>query len=94
MARQASPAGLRLQLDTRQAERLELQILKQPGGWSGQTLSLPRPEPWLKTSRWHLPLALQPKTLQPKNQHPLTPASPELQAACPVPDSSAAIRSQ
>jgi cell division inhibitor SulA len=87
MARQASPASLRLQLDTLQAGQLELQILKQPGGWSGQTISLPRPEPWLKTSRWHLPL-----TRQPKNQHPLTPASPGLHATSPAPDNRAAIR--
>ncbi len=94
MARQASPASLRLQLDTSQAGQLELQILKQPAGWSGQTISLPRPEPWLKTSRWHLPLTLQPKNLQPKYQHPLTPPNPGLQAAIPAPDNGAAIRPQ
>jgi cell division inhibitor SulA len=84
IARQASPASLRLQLGTSQAGQLELQILKQPAGWSGQTLSLPRPESWLKTSRWHLPLTLQPKSLQPKNQHLPTPTNPGLQATGPA----------
>lgn len=45
MARLASPAHLRLALDTDENGQLQLEIIKQPGGWSGQTVTLRRPEP-------------------------------------------------
>lgn len=57
MSQQASPAGLRLLLDsTRRAGQLQLEVLKQPGGWSGQSVALPRREAWLALASWHLPL--------------------------------------
>lgn len=52
MAQHASPASLRLQVDSQRVGQLELCILKQAGGWAGQTLSLPRQEAWLNTSLW------------------------------------------
>jgi hypothetical protein len=88
MARQPSPASLRLQLDSHDAGQLELQILKQPGGWSGQATAVQRSETWLKTSRWHLPLALQ--SPRPRQTGPVKPG---LQAANSVsPGNSAAMR--
>lgn len=81
MAQHASPASLRLRLDSARSGRLELEILKQPGGWAGQTTSLQRPEPWLKTSLWHLPLALQSRQQRP----PLPSVGAELQAMNPPP---------
>lgn len=59
MARQASPASLRLRLASAAAGQLAVNILKQPGGWAGQSLVLERREAWLQTSHWHLPMALQ-----------------------------------
>jgi cell division inhibitor SulA len=56
LSQQASPAGLRLLLDSTRAGQLQLEVLKQPGGWSGQSVTLPRREAWLALSRWHLPL--------------------------------------
>ncbi len=58
MSQQASPAGLRLLLDSTPAGQLQLEILKQPGGWSGQSVTLPRREAWLALTRWHLPIQL------------------------------------
>lgn len=62
MSQQASPAGLRLVLDNTRAGQLQLQVLKQPGGWSGQSVTLPRCEAWLAISRWHLPLQFNDRT--------------------------------
>ena len=44
-AAEASPAALRIELSAPSATGLacHLHILKQPGGWGGQTLTLPRP---------------------------------------------------
>ena len=58
MAQQASPAGLRLLLGCTQTGQLQLDVLKQPGGWSGQSITLQRRESWLALARWHLPLQL------------------------------------
>lgn len=88
MAQHASPAGLRLRLGSATAGQLDLEILKQPGGWAGQTLSLPRREPWLKTSPWHLPQA--PPVRQ---QAIFEPAISGLQAP-PPPDKHNAARQQ
>ena len=70
-AQQASPAPLRLHLSG-QNSALQLQVLKQPGGHGGQTLSVARPETLLHRQRpaqqW--PVYLPPRgrlTLHPKN---------------------------
>lgn len=42
LATQSSPAGLRITLQAR-PRHMALHILKQPGGWGGQQLELPRP---------------------------------------------------
>ncbi len=56
LAQHASPASMRLRLDAATDGGLQVGILKQPGGWSGQTATIPRPEPWLEPSPWHLPM--------------------------------------
>lgn len=55
MAKNASPANLRLGLDCQKAGSFTVEILKQPGGWAGQTLTLERREPWLKSALRQLP---------------------------------------
>ena len=45
-SRQHSPASLRLEINY-QANTIALNVLKQPGGWAGQHVLLPRNQPWL-----------------------------------------------
>lgn len=59
LAQASSPANLRLVLDAKPPGHLQLEVIKQPGGWAGQTVTLKRPEPWLNTSLRHLPTARQ-----------------------------------
>lgn len=82
VSQQASPANLRLLVGSAKPGEIQLQILKQTGGWAGQELSLPRRETWLATSRWHLPLTLQSGTVQAAtrmaHRRPQTPHNPRI----------------
>jgi hypothetical protein len=55
-AQQHSPATLRLEIN-QQGDAIALNILKQPGGWAGQHVLLPRNLPWLHQA---LPVASLP----------------------------------
>lgn len=55
LAQHTSPAGMRLRLDAAADSCMQVEIVKQPGGWAGQSVTLTRPEPWLELSPWHLP---------------------------------------
>lgn len=78
LAVEASPARLRLQLTPAMPGGLQVDVLKQPGGWSGQTVTLPRRESWLEASLWHLPLSrhLPPEHRAGTAAAPASPAAP------------------
>lgn len=78
MASQASPASLRLQLANNKSGQLSVNILKQAGGWAGQSFALARRESWLQTSLWQLPMAVQVRQHTPANAAaaPQAPAQP------------------
>lgn len=56
MAKNASPANLRLVINNNAHRQLNLEVLKQPGGWAGQHITIERQESWLKPPLWQLPL--------------------------------------
>lgn len=83
-ARQAgerSPAALRLQLSAR-AEQLDIHILKQHGGWSGQRLSISRESPagWRSVQASMLPV---PPTPAPPRGELLLPGTATLERPLP-----------
>lgn len=65
--RNASPAALRIKINSHRHSKLNLEVIKQPGGWAGQTLDLslaPHYENWQR-----LPSSLLPTYTQ--STHPL-----------------------
>ncbi len=79
-----SPSALRLRLSPEARGRLALEVLKQPGGWAGQTLTLsvaPHYEQWQR-----LPVDLLPSyTANPLPEITAGAATPGVTAVFPPP---------
>ncbi len=74
LAAQSSPASLRIVLQAKPGH-VGLHILKQPGGWAGQQLVLPRPadlvDAALPAEQWPVHQGLQKSATQQRNNMPL-----------------------